>query len=100
MTSSLLAGLVVKWTGHHFPRDELARTEATLLAEKITSEWANDHPDRPCPRFLDELGQLVADPWGRDYHLECRGDEVWITSAGPDQRFGTLDDITVHWSRR
>ncbi|HEV7557991.1 MAG TPA: hypothetical protein VGO00_21135 [Kofleriaceae bacterium] len=100
--SSIVVGLVLRYTVRRFPRDDedVARAQATALAAKITSEWADDHPDRPCPHFLDELGQVLVDPWGRDYHLDCRAHDVWVTSAGPDQRFATADDITIHWSRR
>ena len=36
----------------------------------------------------------VVDPWGTTYAIECRGDDIVVTSAGPDRAFGTADDIS------
>ncbi len=34
------------------------------------------------------------DPWGTPLHYESEGgDRAWLTSAGPDRRFGTQDDL-------
>ena len=35
------------------------------------------------------------DPWGLGYDIECRGDNVVVTSAGPDGEWDTEDDIST-----
>jgi hypothetical protein len=35
------------------------------------------------------------DPWGHDYRIVCTDDDVTVTSAGKDGRFGTKDDVVV-----
>jgi hypothetical protein len=43
-------------------------------------------------RFLDP-GQADLDPWGGAYRIECKNEGVTVTSAGPDARWNTPDDI-------
>ena len=40
------------------------------------------------------LGSLK-DPWGNLYKVSCDQDEISCTSAGPDRKEGTEDDIHV-----
>lgn len=42
-----------------------------------------------------DAGQATADPWGQDFKVECTGDEVIVSSSGPDKKPGTQDDIFV-----
>ena len=37
----------------------------------------------------------TTDEWGTDFRIECDGMDVAVSSAGPDQEFGTEDDISV-----
>ncbi len=53
-------------------------TVATLIAEKE----------------LDSAGD-TKDPWGSQYVIRCEGDDVSVSSAGPDKKEGTQDDIMV-----
>jgi hypothetical protein len=55
-----------------------------------------------CPT-VDELVQShelsgntrSKDPWDTDFQIDCTGVEPSVTSAGPDQDFGTEDDIRI-----
>ena len=48
--------------------------------------------------YLEEKGGIPADPWGRAYLYECPGKHNTsgydLSSAGPDGREGTEDDVT------
>jgi hypothetical protein len=45
-------------------------------------------------RYLD-TGFSLRDPWGSRYEVRCFDEEVICTSAGPDRKRGTGDDIVV-----
>lgn len=45
-------------------------------------------------RVLDKASASV-DPWGEPFVIACADEEVTVTSAGPDRRLGSPDDITV-----
>jgi general secretion pathway protein G len=38
--------------------------------------------------------EKLDDPWGKPYEYESDGRSVKITSSGPDQSFGTEDDVS------
>jgi hypothetical protein len=33
------------------------------------------------------------DPWGNAFNIECDGDDITVTSNGPDGESGTEDDV-------
>ena len=43
---------------------------------------------------LDSSGD-TEDPWGQPYDIICDGDDITVTSPGPDKKPGTEDDIVV-----
>ena len=43
---------------------------------------------------LDSSGN-TQDPWGQPYKVLCEGDDISVTSPGPDKQEGTEDDIVV-----
>ena len=54
-----------------------------------------------CPTVEDLLddgsldrGKNTEDPWKNDYLIECDGDNITVTSYGPDEQPGTEDDIS------
>lgn len=66
--------------------------------------WAQANPSKACPDKLEELNEFmnrkdVNDPWGTPYRMACgsslppgaRG--LAVTSAGPDGKDGTDDDV-------
>src|SRR5262249_22981772 len=67
-----------------------------------TIQWKAVHAGEDCPtvdglkkeKFLD-TGFNVKDPWNSSYKLACDADEITCTSAGPDRKDGTEDDIHV-----
>ena len=64
--------------------------------------WRNAHPDQDCPtvdqlkkeKFLD-TGFLAKDSWGNPYKIACDADDITCSTAGPDRKEGTEDDIIV-----
>jgi general secretion pathway protein G len=64
--------------------------------------WRSAHPNEDCPT-IDGLKKekflgsdfSVKDPWGNAIKLTCDSDEVTCTTAGPDRKEGTDDDIRV-----
>jgi hypothetical protein len=60
------------------------------------------HPDAGCAspaelraeKEIDSMANLN-DSWGSPYLIECKGDEIVVTSPGPDKQRGTEDDIRV-----
>ncbi len=78
-----------------------AETGARTIRQAIQS-WQATSNETTCPT----ISQLVQekqidsatntnDPWGQPYTLTCTDDEVIVTSAGPDKKKGTKDDIRV-----
>lgn len=69
----------------------LDETEA-LLDEIGLHLGATRDQERMYPHALPEAPP--ADGWGTDLRYERAGpDRAWLTSAGPDRRFGTADDL-------
>jgi general secretion pathway protein G len=78
-----------------------AETGARVIRSAI-QDWQRVNNESTCPT----MSQLVQekhidsaantdDPWGQAYVLTCTDDEVIVTSAGPDKKKGTADDIRV-----
>src|SRR5258708_28545003 len=69
-------------------------------ARGATVMWKNNHPGEDCPT-IDQLKQekllggdfSAKDPWGNPLTLTCDTDEITCTTAGPDKKEGTEDDI-------
>jgi general secretion pathway protein G len=78
-----------------------ARTACNTVRQ-ATMQWKAIHPTEDCPS-VDALktdkdldtGFSLKDPWGSPYKLSCESDEITCTSAGPDRKEGTEDDIRV-----
>jgi general secretion pathway protein G len=43
---------------------------------------------------LDAAGD-TKDPWGGQYTIKCEGDDITVSSGGPDGKEGTQDDVVV-----
>jgi general secretion pathway protein G len=79
-----------------------AAKTACSTARSATLIWKSSHPGEDCAtidqlkqeRVLDP-GYSSKDPWGNPYKLACDADEIVCTSAGPDHKEGTEDDIRV-----
>ena len=78
-----------------------AETGARVIRTAVQN-WQAANNESGCPtisqlvqeKHLDP-GQNTNDSWGQSYTLTCNDDEVIITSAGPDKKKGTKDDIRV-----
>src|SRR5580693_7806826 len=78
-----------------------AKTACTSV-RSATLLWRDSHPSEDCPtvdqlrqeKFLD-TGFSVKDAWGNPFKLACETDEIVCTTAGPDRKEGTEDDIRV-----
>jgi general secretion pathway protein G len=79
-----------------------AANTACNTARQATLIWKQSHPDVDCPtieqlkteRTLDR-GFSAKDAWGNPFKLSCDADEIVCTTAGPDRKEGTEDDIHV-----
>jgi general secretion pathway protein G len=82
--------------------NEGAAKTACSTVRQATMQWKAVNPGADCPtveqlrteRDLD-TGFNLKDPWGNLYKLSCDTDEITCTSAGPDKKEGTEDDIHV-----
>lgn len=71
-------------------------------ARGATVMWRSSHPGEDCPT-IEQLKQEkllgsdfnVKDPWNNPLKLTCDSDEITCTTAGPDRKEGTDDDIRV-----
>jgi general secretion pathway protein G len=80
------------------------RQQALSDARQIRSVaqmYYSEHRDAcPSPQNLIAAGELDArtkinDPWGKPFNIVCNGEELDVTSNGPDGQQGTADDITT-----
>jgi general secretion pathway protein G len=79
-----------------------AAKTACGTARSATVIWRQDNPTADCPT-IDQLKQSKVldtsfsskDPWGGALKMSCDADEIVCTSAGPDRKEGTEDDIRV-----
>ncbi len=82
--------------------NEGAAKTACSTVRQATMQWKAVNPGSDCPtvqqlkteRDLD-TGFNLKDPWGNPYQLACDSDEITCSSAGPDKKDGTEDDIRV-----
>jgi general secretion pathway protein G len=80
---------------------KLAKTACNTIRD-ATIQWKAVHSGEDCPT-IDQLKQekildtgfSVKDPWGVTFKLACDTDEITCTSAGPDKKEGTEDDLHV-----
>ncbi|HZU84163.1 MAG TPA: prepilin-type N-terminal cleavage/methylation domain-containing protein [Polyangiaceae bacterium] len=78
-----------------------AKTACNTIRD-ATIQWKAVHPGEDCPT-VDQLKQekildtgfSLKDPWAVPFKVACESDEIVCTSAGPDKKEGTDDDIHV-----
>ena len=97
---TLVLGVAVLPTCACSSRIEDARTDAQSIRGGVEMYLAQ-YPSARCPCVHDLVEERILgarprtrDPWDHDFHVECRGEDVTVTSAGPDGRFGTEDDVS------
>lgn len=77
-------------------------TTACNNARNQVVVWRGAHPGEDCPT-VEQLKKEkylggdfnLKDPWGNALKLSCESDEVTCSTAGPDRKEGTDDDIRV-----
>jgi type II secretory pathway pseudopilin PulG len=76
-------------------------TNARQIRGAVRAWWL-EHGQDQCPTVADLLEAKTLDrdsprldAWGNDWHVDCRGDDVTVTSVGPDRIPDTDDDIRV-----
>jgi hypothetical protein len=80
------------------------RTTKTSALElrRAAETWRAMHDEPACPtpeRLRDDkqidTASKLTDAWDRPFRIHCTPDETYASSAGPDGRMGTDDDIIV-----
>jgi general secretion pathway protein G len=83
---------------------DIAKAEIKKLAYEAYPQWSAANPSKGCPERLEEIGEFadkkdMKDPWGGVYKMFCGANlppgakGLAITSAGPDAKEGTDDDL-------
>ncbi|MCA9602391.1 MAG: type II secretion system protein GspG [Myxococcales bacterium] len=75
-----------------------AKTDTKTLQSAVELFLVNGGEGCPTVDDMLQSGELkkgtnTEDPWGTAFQINCEGDDVTVTSAGPDKQFGTEDDI-------
>jgi general secretion pathway protein G len=79
-----------------------AAKTACSTVRQATMQWMAVNPGGDCPTVEQlkhekdlDTGFNLKDPWNNPYKLNCEADEITCSSAGPDRKEGTEDDIHV-----
>ncbi len=87
-----------------FKAEEATRKRATEIEMRgiIASIYNYRLANYSLPKSLRDLvnegyikSSALTDEWGTEYKFELKGNKVIITSAGPDKKFNTKDDIVI-----
>ena len=78
-----------------------AKTACSTVRQAVT-QWRAINPGGDCPTVAQlkqekdlDTSFSLKDPWNNLYQVSCDTDEITCTSAGPDRKEGTEDDIRV-----
>ncbi len=97
LTGGLIIGPRVLHHVHHASRVVLAHHQIASLEGGLFRAWHHAHVRATCPIATAQLSAgLRLDPWGTPYRVTCLHHRIAVTSAGPDRRFDTADDIRDH----
>jgi general secretion pathway protein G len=74
------------------------RSDAATMQAAVIAYLATGADGCPSSSDLAAAGILNAstrarDAWDHDFVIECEGDRVFVSSAGPDGQLGTEDDV-------
>jgi hypothetical protein len=96
---SAITAVVVARAGTADPKTVATESGRRVLG--AAEAWQSENP-AGCPTLteLAESGYLasevrVDDPWGSRFRIVCSEKAASVRSAGPDGRFGTVDDVLV-----
>ncbi len=76
--------------------------------QKLQSQhlvWKRKNIGKKCPGNIRDLAngrkkdkdEQVTDSWGNEMKIECSAGKISIISGGPDEKFGTEDDIKTEF---
>jgi general secretion pathway protein G len=79
-----------------------AETAARVIRGAVQNWQVSNSDYGTCPtvqqlisdKILD-AGQNNEDPWGQPYGIKCDGEEIVVSSAGPDKKPNNQDDIVI-----
>lgn len=82
-------------------RPRIRDTEgAAQTVRSAAIQFRAENPRDGCPSMDDlaeqqylDSGRRLEDAWENGFRIECVGRDIVVTSAGPDELFGTEDDI-------
>lgn len=84
-------------------KTDIAKQEARTIK---TAATAYLFTGTSCPTVEDLIADNkidedtnTDDPWGSGYEVDCRGDNIVVSSAGKDGEWETEDDITTKRNR-
>ncbi|MFK7985277.1 MAG: prepilin-type N-terminal cleavage/methylation domain-containing protein [Sandaracinaceae bacterium] len=75
-------------------------TAGAATVASAVEMYIADNSSGDCPRMEELLDGYInsstrtTDGWDNEFVIECQGNDVIVTSAGPDQQMGTEDDIS------
>ncbi|MDX2051247.1 MAG: type II secretion system protein GspG [Polyangiaceae bacterium] len=78
---------------------DTAESGARVIRQAV-QQWQMSNADCPTvsqlvqQKLLDK-GANTVDPWGNRFQINCDNDEITVSTAGPDKKTGTADDVTV-----
>lgn len=78
-----------------------AETNARELRNAV-NRWRATRGGTDCPtvsqlvqdKEIDSAAKTT-DPWDMPYKIECADEETYVSSAGPDKKEGSQDDIVI-----
>jgi general secretion pathway protein G len=79
-------------------RIQQTRSDAATMQSVVTAYLATGGDGCPSGSDLAAAGVLnsstrARDAWDHDFVIECEGDQVLVSSPGPDGQLGTEDDV-------
>jgi len=100
---AMVAGSVAVFALPRFKEAQIktAKSGAQTIRQAVM-QWQLTNSDEGCPtvsqlvsdKFLD-TGASNQDPWGQEFTIACSEDDISVSSAGPDKKSGSGDDIRV-----
>ncbi|MGB9621422.1 MAG: competence type IV pilus major pilin ComGC [Brevinematia bacterium] len=90
-----------------FKAEEATRKRATEMEIRgiISAIYSYRLATYQLPKSIKQLvdegylkSSALTDEWGTEYNFQVKGNKIMITSAGPDKKFNTKDDITIEES--
>jgi general secretion pathway protein G len=100
---AMVAGGVAVFALPRFKESQVKMSkQGAQTIRQAVMQWHLTNGDDNCPstaqlaqdKFLDSATDHN-DPWGQPYEIKCTGDDVVVSSAGPDKKKGTADDVTI-----